>query len=83
MDAEGGFVSQQLGLTLVRWQGTYKEVEAAWLRWATMEGVLLATPQEQADQERQRADQAEQRAEQLAAQLRAMGIEPEGDRSLF
>lgn len=90
LDAEGGFVSQQLGLTLVQWQGSYKEVEAIWLRWATMEGVLLATPQEQAEQEQERADQAQARAEQaqaraeqLAAQLRAMGIEPEGDRSSF
>ncbi|ETX05444.1 MAG: hypothetical protein ETSY2_22835 [Candidatus Entotheonella gemina] len=33
--------------------------------------------QQQAGQERQRAEQAQQRAEQLAAQLRALGIEPE------
>ena len=85
LDARSRFVSQQLHLTLVRWQGSYNEVDAVWLRWATLEGVLLPTPQERANQAEQRAEQAqhranqaEQRAEQLAAQLRAMGIEPEG-----
>ena len=78
LDALGRFVSQKLGLTLVRWQGTYKGVEAVWLRWATMDGALLPTPEEQAQQ---RAEQAEQRAEQLAAQLLAMGIAPEGEES--
>ena len=91
LDAQGRFISQQLGLTLVQWQGTYNEVAAVWLRWATLEGVLLPMSQEQAEQERQRAEQERQRAEQerqraeqerqraeqLAAQLRAMGIEPE------
>ena len=78
LDTQGKFISHQLGLTLVQWQGTYQDVEAVWLRWATREGVLLPTPEEQAQQ---RAQQAELRAEQLAAQLRAMGIEPESDRT--
>ena len=78
LDARSQFVSQQLELTLIRWQGSYNEVEAVWLRWATLEGVLLPTPQERANQAEHRANQAEQRAEQLAAQLRSMGIEPEG-----
>lgn len=94
LNAQSQLISQQLGLSLVRWQGSYKDVEAIWLRWATLEGVLLPTPQDQAEQEhlraeqerqraeqeRQRAEQAERRVEQLAAQLRSMGIEPEGDR---
>lgn len=75
LDAQGRFVSQQLGLTLVQWQGSYNEVGAVWLRWATPEGVLLPTPQERTYQAEQRAEQAEQRAEQLAAQLRAMGAD--------
>ncbi|GAC1468506.1 MAG: Uma2 family endonuclease [Chamaesiphon sp.] len=91
LDTQGRFVSQQLGLTLLQWQGKYQEVEAVWLRWATCEGVLLPTSQEQAEQAEQwaeqaeqwaeqaeqRAEQAEQRAEQLTEQLRMMGIEPE------
>lgn len=89
LDAQGRFLSQQLGLTLVRWQGSYKQIEAVWLRWATVEGVLLPMSQEQveqerqragqerqrAEQERQRAEQAEARAEQLAARLREMGVD--------
>uniref|UniRef100_B8HY01 Putative restriction endonuclease domain-containing protein n=1 Tax=Cyanothece sp. (strain PCC 7425 / ATCC 29141) TaxID=395961 RepID=B8HY01_CYAP4 len=37
----------------------------------------LVAIEQQAEQERQRAEQEHQRAERLAAQLRAMGIEPE------
>jgi Uma2 family endonuclease len=68
-------VSQSLGLALQRWQGHYKGIDATWLRWATLEGELLPTPQEKerqraereqqrAEQERQRAEQERQRAEQ-------------------
>jgi Uma2 family endonuclease len=68
-------VSEALGLALQRWSGTYKGVEAIWLRWATWSGDLLLTPEEQeyqragqeyqrAEQERQRAEQERQRAEQ-------------------
>jgi Uma2 family endonuclease len=60
----GRLVSQQLRLALIRWQGSYKGVEAVWLRWATLEGVLLPTEREKAEQERQRAEQERQRAEQ-------------------
>jgi Uma2 family endonuclease len=57
-------VSQSLGLALQRWQGSYKGIDATWLRWATLEGELLPIPQEIAEQERQRAEQERQRAEQ-------------------
>lgn len=84
LDAQSRLISSQLGLALVRWQGTYKDVPAVWLRWANLEGILLPTSQELAEQAEQKAKQAEQKAEQaeqkaerLAAQLRAMGIEPE------
>jgi len=66
-------------------------MELPWLRWWDEQGNLLLTgeeqaelerqekelAQQQAEQERQRAEQERQRAEQLAAQLRALGIEPE------
>jgi len=62
-----GFTSQQLGLTLVLWRGSYKNVEAVWLRWATIKGNLLLLPEEieaqRAQAEAQRAHAAEQRAE--------------------
>ena len=35
-----------------------------WLRWVTPQGVIVPTPQELAEQERQRANQAEGRANQ-------------------
>jgi Uma2 family endonuclease len=72
--------------------GLYLGIHQEKLRYFTLEGQLVPTPEEavlqelqraeqerqRAEQERQRAEQERQRAEQLAAQLRALGIEPEG-----
>jgi Uma2 family endonuclease len=73
-----------LGLGLELWEGAYEGHEAMWLRWVDEEGNLLLTGEEAAEQERQlteqerqRAEQERQRAERLAAQLRALGVEPE------
>lgn len=84
LDEQKRLVSQRLGLALVRWQGTFKGVEAVWLRWSTIEGVLLPTDEEmvrtaqqQAQQEAQRAQQEAQRADHLAAELRKLGIDPD------
>lgn len=65
-DEEGRLISQGLGLALVRWQGIYgnEREPITWLRWSTLEGVLLPTGKELAEQAEQRAEQAEQRAEQ-------------------
>ncbi|NWF59856.1 MAG: Uma2 family endonuclease [Fischerella sp.] len=62
-------VSRALGLALQRWQGKYQGVEATWLRWATLEGELLPTAEEIAEQERQRAEQERKRAEQAESRL--------------
>ncbi len=70
------------------WSGVYQDIERQWLRFYDNQGVWIPTREERGDQraeqerqraeqERQRAEQAHQRAERLAAQLRAMGIEPE------
>ena len=67
----------KIGLSLTLWDGVYEMKEAQWLRWCDGEGVVLPTGAELADQERQRANEEHQRAEHLAAQLRALGIEPE------
>lgn len=64
-------VSAAIGLALQRWQGTYKGIEATWLRWASLEGVLLPTPEEQ---ERQRADRVEAQLWQTAHNLLASGM---------
>jgi hypothetical protein len=73
-----------LGLALVRWEGDYKGVTAVWIRWATLEGVILPTPQElaqeaqqKAEEAQQKAEEAQQKAERLAAKLRELGINPE------
>ncbi|NEP68126.1 MULTISPECIES: Uma2 family endonuclease [Moorena] len=57
-------VSEALGLSLVRWHGDYNGIEATWLRWANLDGELLPTSEEKAEQEQQRADQEQQRADQ-------------------
>jgi hypothetical protein len=58
-------------LALVRWTGAYREVEAIWLRWATLEGELLPTAQELAQQERRRADAECRRVFQATQQAEA------------
>lgn len=83
------FPGVDLGLTL--WRGVYEGHEAEWLRWCDLDGTLIPTGVElaeqerqraelehqRAEQERQRAERERQRAERLAAQLRALGAEPE------
>ncbi len=54
-DAQERLFSQQLDLVVVQWEGIYQELSARWLRWATVTGVLLPTPQEALEQEQQRA----------------------------
>ncbi|MFK0731838.1 MAG: Uma2 family endonuclease [Gloeotrichia echinulata GP01] len=72
---QGWLWSQQLELYL----GVYQQK----LRFFTAEGELVPTPEEVAEQEKQRAEQEKQRAEQekqrsdrLAAKLQELGIDP-------
>ena len=74
---QGCLISQSLGLALVRWSGNYRGLEAVWLRWATLEGQILPTGRELAEQERQLAERERLRADRLAAKLREMGIYPD------
>jgi Uma2 family endonuclease len=73
---DGYFWSQQLGL--------YLGVHAQKLRFFTPDFHLVPSPEESAEQERQRAEQERQRAEQerqradrMAAYLREIGIDPD------
>ncbi len=59
---QGGLISQQLNLTLVRWAGQFQTVDAIWLRWATLSGELLPTDQELAIAAQQQAEVAQQQA---------------------
>jgi Uma2 family endonuclease len=54
---------ENVGLSLSLWDGLFEGKQSQWLRWATLDGALIPTGAE--------------RAERLAAQLRALGIEPE------
>jgi Uma2 family endonuclease len=67
----------KLGLGLQLWEGKYEGVQAVWLRWCDADGNLIPTGAEAIQQEHERAEQERERAERLAAQLRALGIEPE------
>ncbi|MGV0105303.1 Uma2 family endonuclease [Nostoc sp. DSM 114160] len=77
-NAQNQLVSQSLGLGLQLWQGSYKGINATWLRWANLAGELLPTPEEQqrqrAEQERQRADKAESQLLQTARNLLESGM---------
>jgi hypothetical protein len=66
-----------LGVELGIWQGEYQNAELPWLRWWDLQGNLLLSGDERAEQESQRAEQERQRADRLTAQLRSLGIEPE------
>jgi len=66
-NGKGWYWSETLGL--------YLGVEAGKLRYFTAEGSKVPTPEEAAEQE-------QQRAEQLAAQLRALGVNPDLDTSV-
>ena len=67
----------EVGLGLILWQGTFEGQQETWLRWCDGNGQVIPTGAERADAERQRADAARERLERLAAQLRALGVEPE------
>lgn len=59
-----------VGLGVTLWQGSYQGIEETWLRWCMRNNDLLLTGAERAEQEHQRA-------ERLAAQLRALGVDPD------
>jgi len=64
----------EAGLGLGLWRGRYQGLERCWLRFLDAEGAWVPTPLER---EQRRAEQERQRAERLAAQLKALGVEPE------
>jgi hypothetical protein len=81
----------ELGLGLTLWTGTFEGQQETWLRWCDLEGKVIPTGAERAEEERRRADgerrradeerrraeQAAERLKRLEAQLRAQGIDPE------
>jgi Uma2 family endonuclease len=72
-DTRGWLWSEVLDLWVGRWKGVFLRDATVWMRLYTPDGELVLTDGEAS---RQLADQEAQRAERLAAQLRALGIEP-------
>jgi Uma2 family endonuclease len=70
LNERGRYSINPLGIELGIWQGQYQNVTLPWLRWWDSQGNFLLTGEERAQIE-------SQRAERLAAQLRALGVEPE------
>jgi Uma2 family endonuclease len=63
-DGQGRLISQQLHLALVKWEGVYGDEKSHWLRWESLDGSLIPTPQEKAEQEEKQAEQERLRAEE-------------------
>ncbi len=74
----GHYPIEPMAVELGIWQGEQYNQKLPWLRWWDLDGNLLLTGDERADQEEQRADREKQRADRLAAKLRELGIDPEG-----
>jgi Uma2 family endonuclease len=78
-DAGGRLASAALGLTLLRWSGTYRGLTGTWVRWASADGEPLPTDAEagasKAAAEAARADAERQRAERAEAELAALQAE--------
>jgi hypothetical protein len=60
----------EVGLGLTLWEGVFEGQHQTWLRWCDRDGRVIPTGAEQ-------AQEATEKAQRLAAQLRALGIEPE------
>jgi hypothetical protein len=54
---------ESLGLALTEWRGTFESHADTWLRWSTLDGKLIPTGAERAEEERKRAEEATTRAE--------------------
>jgi hypothetical protein len=62
-------VSKKLGLALRPWHGEFRSVDGKWLRWETLDGKILPTGAQMAEQAQQQAQEAQQHARDLEAML--------------
>jgi Uma2 family endonuclease len=53
----------ELGLSLGLWEGTFRGIDRLWLRWFTLEGNLILSPQEREESAKQETEAAKQEAE--------------------
>jgi len=63
----------EIGLGFTFWEGTFRDVNARWLRFVDKSGKLILTGSERLDEERVRADKERSRADQ--AEKRALELE--------
>jgi Uma2 family endonuclease len=77
VDDKNRLISKELGLALTRWHGVYQGGTATWLRWETLDGELLPTPQEIAELAEKRAEAETKRAD--AAEQEADAVKQEAD----
>ncbi len=63
-----GLPIPELGLRLGLWQGSFRSFNRLWLRWMTLDGVLIPLPDEE-------AAAAKQEIARLKALLRDLGVE--------
>ena len=66
-----------LGVELGIWPGNYKAVNLPWLRWWDLQGNLLLTGEERAEQEKMRAEQEKMRAEEAELKLQQSELQLE------
>ncbi|MEH1997641.1 Uma2 family endonuclease [Nostoc sp.] len=76
-DVNNRYWIAEMNLFLGIWQGERENRTGYWLRWWDENGELLLWGSELAAKEQQEKNAAQQRAERLAAQLKALGVEPE------
>jgi len=70
----GRFPVNELGIEFGLWQGVYRGMDACWIRAWDLEGNLLPTSDERAEQAEQQLEQERIRANKLAEKLRELGI---------
>jgi Uma2 family endonuclease len=67
----------QVGVGLTLWHGVYETFPESWLRWCDRNGRVIPTGAELVAKANRKAAKAIQKAKRLAAQLRALGIDPD------
>jgi Uma2 family endonuclease len=67
-DAQGRMISQRLNLALVRWYGSWFDIETTWLRWAYLDGTLIPNGEERSNQAEAKADRAQAEADRAQAE---------------
>jgi hypothetical protein len=55
---------ESFGLALTEWEGTFENHTGTWLRWCTLDGKLIPTGAERAEEESKRADEERKRADE-------------------